>query len=241
MEINPQQSVGDLLVERPDLIPLFERLGIDYCCGGRRSLQEACAQINLDAASVAQTIDAFVSLRDENHTSAPDWSQESLTALCDHIEQSHHLYLTEELPVLGALVEKVTMVHGDRHPSLYQVKEVFDALRHELLDHLYKEETVLFPLIRRLESRMQSRIQSRSESTMPVAGLIQQMESEHSESGDALTALRDLTDDFTPPADACGSYRAMLTGLERLEKDMHLHVHKENNIVFPRAIAMEEA
>lgn len=233
--IDPRKNVGELVVERPDLIPLFERLGIDYCCGGRLSLEEACARKGLDAASVAQTIDAFESLQDGEQTAEPDWAKESLTALCDHIEQTHHRYLAQELPELGARVAKVARVHGGSDPGLHQVKAIFDDLAQELLDHLRKEEKLLFPLIRRLDNK------EKLPPGVSVAAPIRQMESEHAASGDALAALRDLTRGFTAPPGACGTYRAMLAGLERLERDLHLHIHKENNILFPRAIARELA
>lgn len=233
--IDPLRSVGELVVERPDLIPLFERLGIDYCCGGQQSLQEACARKGLDAVSVAQTIDAFSRLQGGEGSDKPDWAKQSLTALCDHIEQTHHRYLVEELPGLAALVDKVAQAHGESDPALHQVKALFHELAAELLDHLQKEEKILFPLIRRLDANQQL------PAGMSVEAPIHQMESEHASSGDALAALRDLTRGFTPPPGACGSYRAMLAGLERLERDMHLHIHKENNILFPRAIARQRA
>ena len=233
--IDPQASVARLVVERPGLIGLFERLGIDYCCGGHLSLLEACEKKGLDAKSVAQTIDAFASIQAQDPEDAVDWSAASLADLCTHIEETHHRYLTRELPQLSVMVEKVAEVHGQTHPDLRQVREVFGEMKVELLSHLQKEEKILFPLIRMLESEGKKR------PGITVSAPIHQMEREHSSSGDALATSRELTEDYTPPADACGTYRAMLMGLERLERDLHRHIHKENNILFPRAIALEEA
>ena len=233
--IDPRMSVAQLVVERPGLIDLFERLGIDYCCGGHLSLLEACQMKGLDARSVARTIDAFAGIQDRGQEGEVDWSEASLTDLCNHIEEAHHRYLTEELPRLSAMVDKVAEVHGESHPSLRKVRITFTEMREELLSHLQKEEKILFPLIRMLESEGKAR------PGMSVAAPIRQMEREHESSGDALVTLRKLTEEYTPPAGACGTYRAMLTGLERLDRDLHRHIHKENNILFPRAIAMEQA
>lgn len=235
LSIDPKKSLGEIVAERPRLIPLFERLGLDYCCGGRRTLEEACAHRGLDAKSIVQAIDAFWSAQDRASVDARDWTGESLAALCDHIVETHHRYLIEELPRLGPLVTRVAEVHGESDRRLVQVKGIFDEMYRELLDHLQKEEAILFPLIRRLEAG------DHVPTGPTVAAIVRQMEREHASSGDALDALRELTGGYEPPPHACGTYRAMLTGLSQLERDLHLHIHKENNILFPRAIAREQA
>ncbi len=231
--IDASKSVAELVVEQPSLTRVFEKLGIDYCCGGKRSLKEACEKRGLDAQSVLLTLNALSGAQNGAADAETDWSRAALSELCDHIEQTHHRYLIEELPRIATLVDKVSRVHGGNHPSLHQVKEVFIGMARELLEHLQKEERMLFPMIRGLEA---------NGSAAPmgsVAGPIQRMETEHQASGDGLESLRELTDGYTPPASACGSYRAMLSGLEDLEKDLHHHIHKENNILFPRAIEKE--
>lgn len=236
-----KQTVAEIILARPELTALFEKLGIDYCCGGKKSLQEACLARGLDPKSVIEMLNAIGSLNGGPNgelsggsgESRVDWTQASLTELCDHIEATHHRYLKEELPILSELVAKVSTVHGEAHPSLWEVKSVFAKMSDELFSHMFKEEKILFPFIRRLEG---------DESKAPVGSIaapIKRMEEEHQDSGDALEALRTLTEGYTPPEDACGSYRLMLSRLEKLEKDLHQHIHKENNILFPRAIEME--
>lgn len=233
MQIDVEKSLAQILLADPRLAPIFERLGLDYCCGGKQSLKQACAERGLDPQSVAATLQAMAGAaggRDD----ATDWNRATLTELCDHIEATHHRYLVEALPRLGALVDKVSGVHGAAYPRLLEVKQVFSVLRPELLSHLNKEEKVLFPLIRTLEA-------GNGAMQASVSAPIRQMEAEHDDAGGGLSRLNELTNGYEPPPDACNSYRAMLAGLKELELDMHQHVHKENNILFPKAIQVEEA
>lgn len=160
--------------------------------------------------------------------------QKGLGELCDHIEATHHRYLREELPRLSAFVEKVSMVHGERHPDLLEVKAVYDELSRELLSQLAEEEQVLFPMIRSLAAA------GTGSSTGSVATPIRRTAEAHERVEHALERLRRLTDGYTPPADACGSYRAMLIGLAALENDLQTHIQKESGALFPRAIEMEK-
>lgn len=234
--VDVQKTVAELILEQPSLIPIFERLGIDYCCGGKKSLREACENRGLDPETVAQTLGALATAGN-GHAAAEekDWSRAGLTELCDHIESTHHAYLKGELPRLTALVGKVSEVHGDRHPDLHRVREIYGGMSREILSHIVEEEEILFPLIRGLESV------DKAAPKDSVAAPIRRMESEHDASGDALAVMRELTDGWTPPPDACGSYRAMLQGLQELEHDLHQHIHKENNILFPRSIEVEQS
>lgn len=226
-----QTTVGQLVADRPDRSRLFMKLGIDYCCGGKLTLQDAAEKKGLDAASILATLTALETL--EPSGSAPNPAQMSLTALADHIVGTHHAYLKEELPRLAFLTRKVAAVHGDDHPWLREVHAVYTGLAEELSSHLQKEEVILFPAIRNLEQTGDSGAPFGADLSHPVL----MMEHEHAEAGEALTKLRALTSDFTPPASACNSFRAMLDGLEQLERDTHEHISKENNILFPRAMA----
>ena len=201
---------------------------IDYCCGGDQSLAHACEKQGLDAIAVTTRLnDAIAQPAD---TTQPDWTKTSPTKLCDHIEATHHAFLRQELPRLTQLVEKVADVHGDNHAELQQLRAVFAELRAELEPHMMKEEQILFPAIQQLE-------QAASAPRFPfgtVANPIRMMEHEHDHAGDALKRIRELTVNFTPPDDACNTYRAMLDGLQNLEADLYQHIHKENNILFPQ-------
>jgi regulator of cell morphogenesis and NO signaling len=166
-----------------------------------------------------------------------DWTQASLATLCNHIEQTHHAYLRTELPRLTTLIAKLVDAHGEAHPELPKVQHEFAALRGELEPHMFKEEQVLFPAIRRLE-------QVKTPPTFPfgtVANPIRMMEHEHDNAGNGLAHIRELTCEYRVPADACNTYRAALHGLSELELDLHQHIHKENNLLFPRAMEMERS
>lgn len=231
--LNYQSSVGQWVAAHPRTARVFEDLKIDYCCGGGKPLEQACRARGLDPAEVLQRLQQ--TLEDPFAASDVNWSQAKLTDLCDHIEQTHHAYLKFELPRLTGLIAKVCNAHGKAHPKLSQLQQVFAELRAELEPHMFKEEQVLFPAIRRIEQ----------EGAAPafafgtVANPIRMMEQEHDDAGDGLARIRELTDGFAIPADACNTYRAMLDGLRELEEDMHQHVHKENNILFPRACELE--
>lgn len=238
--IDAEKSVAQLVIEQPGLMRIFDKLGIDYCCGGKLSLQQACAKRGLDAGTVLLTVQAMAQAGGGLGEPQQDWSKADLASLCDHIEQTHHRHLTAELPRLQMLVDKVARVHGSNHPELLQVRDVFTKASRELLAHAEKEERDLFPLIRQLESG-EAAGAAGTVTAGSVAALIEEMEIDHDDTGEALETLRRLTGDYVPPADACGSYRAMLAGLEELERETHVHVHKENNMLFPRAVALEGA
>jgi regulator of cell morphogenesis and NO signaling len=227
-------TVGAIVRDLPSLSRLFEQAKVDYCCGGKKTLAEACQQRGIDPQAFLAQLETYATT-----AAVPDvnWTALSLTELADHIERLHHAYLHAELPRLEKLVTKVAAVHGEKEPGLLQIKDVFLAVSAELATHLMKEEQILFPLIRQLESS----------ETLPafhcgtIANPVTQMEFEHDEAGAALAQLRQLTDDYTPPDWACNTYRAMLDALATFEQDMHQHIHKENNVLFPRAIALEQA
>ncbi len=224
--------VGDIVAAHPRLAGLFERVGIDYCCGGKRTLAQACAAQGLDPLAFAVLLEATA----KAPAGGPvvDAGAMTLSALADHIEQTHHDYLKEELPALVEKAERVAHKHGWRDPRLAAVAETMRALAEEMVGRMAKEEQILFPLVRELEQ------------TGPGAGHggsfanpIRLMEREHDGAGAAVARLRELTDGFTPAADACNTHRAMLAGFARLETDLHEHVHKENNVLFPRAWALQ--
>lgn len=229
---SPTTRVGDIVAAQPLLARVFESVGIDYCCGGKKTLVEACAGRGLDPATVAVLLEAAARLA--GSPPAIDAARLSLTALADHIEATHHAYLKVELPVIVEQAERVARKHAWRDARLPGVVETVCNLAREMFNHMAKEEGVLFPLIRELEQN-----DSHDRHCGSIAHPIRQMESEHDSAGSALERLRTLTDGFTPDADACNTHRALLANLAQLERDLHEHVHKENNILFPRALALE--
>ena len=234
-KLDANSTVAQWVVEKPQTARVFEKLGIDYCCGGSAKVAVACKMKQLDALEVTRQLACAID--ESEDASNLDWTQTSLTELCDHIQQTHHAYLREELPRLEAMITKVVNAHGERHPSVHELKATFAELRGELEPHMMKEEQILFPAIRALETGA-----NRPNFPFgPLANPIRMMEHEHDAAGGALKRIRELTADFQAPEDVCNTYRVMLDGLRQLESDLHIHIHKENNILFPRAQQLEES
>jgi regulator of cell morphogenesis and NO signaling len=227
--ITPEKTVGELVVEQPSLSRVFEALGIDYCCGGKKPLEIACAEQGIALEDVQDRLQKA----SEGYARDADINPAELTfeELIDLIETTHHVYLKRELPRLEMLIGKVVNAHGDKDPRFHELAHVFAELQAELMPHMMKEERILFPLIRR-----------RNEPGAPSAsGPISVMEAEHDSAGDALASMRRLTDGYQAPEWACNTLRALMDGLQELEQDLHAHIHKENNILFPRVLEEERA
>lgn len=228
--IEPLASLGAIVTDHPRVARDLDRLGLDYCCGGRRSLADACRERGLDLEAVVHVLSVGAL-----GAPAEAWSSMGPADLVDHIEATHHAYLHEDLPRIEALLEKVEGVHGERHPELAFVSTTFDELALELDPHLAREEQILFPLIRELATP--SGDESAEAADPPALDApIRVVLSEHDRAGELLEQLRRLTDGYVAPADACASYRALYAALEELEADTHLHVHKENNVLFPAVL-----
>ncbi len=230
--------VGDLVGGREHRAAVLSRLGIDCCCGGEKLLGEACARLGLNIDSVPRSLEDS----DDAYAAAEevDWTEESLTRLADHIVARHHAYLRDMLPGLGNLMEEILAKHPGAYPNLATLRDVYVAMWDELCRHMMKEEVVLFPYIRSMETADRSGILCANEFPCgSVLAPIHVMKAEHHEAADALSRMRELTGGFRPPRDACNSYRVLMAGLRELEEDLHLHIHKENNILFPRAVRLE--
>ncbi len=219
--------MGEIVAERPNQSRVFQSYGIDFCCQGGRTLRQACDRKNVPIDSVIEQLEA--ELRDKP---APERNPAELppAELVAHIVITHHRYLRDEIPRLLAMGSRVAEVHGGHTPSLVEVFEVFFAMSEELVSHMEKEEGMLFPAIERL---------ARGErGVMPLDGPIARMLHEHDDAGTALERLRELTNGFKAPPEACNTYRALFAGLAALEEDLHRHIHLENAVLFPQAAAM---
>jgi regulator of cell morphogenesis and NO signaling len=233
--LTTQSTLRSIALENPATIRVFERYHLDYCCGGRRPLAEACAENGLDSSAVLADLEA--TLRGAA-TAERDFTQATQAELIGHIVGTHHAFVRSELPRLLPLAEKVARKHGPLHPEYVEVERQLRQLSAELLDHLAKEETILFPYVEALEK-------SRSGGEFPracfatVQSPIQMMLHEHEAAGALLLAMRSSTNGFAPPADACPTLAGLLHGLAEFERDLHRHIHLENNLLFPQAMEME--
>lgn len=239
MALSATQTVRQLATEVPNATRVFEKLGIDYCCGGGKSLEDACQKAKIPVQDVLQTLEHGVAPT-ANVGDMTDFSQANLGELVSHIVNTHHAYVKQEIPRLQKLLAKVVSVHGSNHPELLDVQHVFGTLSAELTSHMMKEEMVLFPYVIELERAVQSGRRAPSAPFGTVGNPVHMMEMEHESAGNSLKELRALTEGYTPPADACFSYNTLFTALKDFETDLHQHIHLENNILFPRAIVMEQ-
>lgn len=224
MTIDPATSLAELVRERPARARVLERLGLDYCCGGRRSLDDACAERGLDAATVA----VFLATDTEPvGGESVDWAEAPLAELCVHLVSVHHERLRWELPRLSELAARAVEAHASERPELFELSDVLGALRRELEEHIADEERDLFPRI--------------VQGDVPGHEELDRLEREHDGAGAALHRLRTLTHGYDTGAALCNTHRALIEGLHGLELEVHQHVHEENNILFVRARALSSA
>ena len=237
MGIDIQKTVAEIALERPQAAAVFEKLGIDYCCGGKKPLAAACEAAGIDVNHVEGLLEGAGT----DQPDAGDWGKESLASLVSHIVEKHHAYCREEGLRLQPLLAKVVSKHGEHRPELAQVQELFTALRNELSMHMMKEEQMLFPYIIALEDSAARKSAPPRAPFGTVQNPVRMMVLEHDDAGHLLKEIRSLSGDFTTPQDACPSFKALYQGLEAFEADLHQHIHLENNILFPRAITLEDA
>jgi regulator of cell morphogenesis and NO signaling len=232
------QTVRDIALEQPSSILVFEQYGIDYCCGGRMPLAEACSARNLEIEAV---IAALESAAAQPPLEVENWADRSLEDLCTHIVATHHAYVKRELPRLTFLAEKVVNRHGATRAELPAIAATLAHLDSELTQHLMKEEAVLFPYVARLERSLAAGGAPPESCFGTVANPIAMMTQEHDAAGSLIAEIRRLSDNFTTPEGACPTFHAFFHGLRDFEQDLHQHIHLENNILFPRALSMEHS
>jgi regulator of cell morphogenesis and NO signaling len=232
-------TVGDIVATNFRAAAVLDAFGIDFCCGGRRTLAEACRRASADPTQVIQALDALPppALDDDNATRWP------VDRIVDHIVRTHHTYVRNALPSIARHLARLVEVHGKRHPELAHISAIFEEMSAELSLHLLKEEHVLFPYLRDLAGEDEADALLYVRRTSPfgtVENPIRMMEQEHREAADALRTIRDLTHGYAVPADGCATYGVCMAELAEFERDLHRHVHLENNVLFPRALALEQ-
>jgi regulator of cell morphogenesis and NO signaling len=230
MVITEHTTVGEIAAAIPSSVRVFQRHNIDFCCGGRTPLSVACRERGLSFTEVALAVEEAATPAGPDDR---DWSREPLRVLIDHIVGTYHRPLRDELPRLQAMAAKVAGVHGAKAPHLSRVKALVSELSDDLTLHMQKEERMLFPAIRAIEDDPQL--------VIPISAPIGVMEQDHDGAGALLSELRAITGEYVAPPWACGTFRALYQGLAELESDMHVHVHLENNVLFPRALDLARA
>jgi regulator of cell morphogenesis and NO signaling len=238
MTLNANMTVREVAANWPHATRIFERLKLDYCCGGARPLDEACAAAGLDLSNVLAQLDAAVT--EPQASAQTDWQQASLADLIQHILAKHHVYTKEEMERLTALGAKVCAAHGERHPEVRQVAAIFARLCADLRPHMFKEEVLLFPYVTELEAAVERGGPTLRPPFGTVNNPVRMMMFEHDTAGALLRELRATAADYRVPDDACFSFRTFYGALADFEQDLHQHIHLENNILFPRAVALED-
>jgi regulator of cell morphogenesis and NO signaling len=234
MDTLERQKVRDLASTNPGAARIFEKFGIDYCCGGDKSLAEACSAAKIDLAQVAGELE-----KPQAFPSGRDWQKAQLQDLTRYIVEKHHGFVRQEIARLFPLIAKVIGVHGNKHPELKQIQNYFQSLAEELTLHLMKEERMLFPYIEDLEAAANCGGRPAAPMFGTVQNPVRMMMMEHDSAGELLRSMRQATNGYTRPEDACMSFRMLYSALQEFEADLHQHIHLENNILFPRAIALE--
>lgn len=238
MILSSDRTVRDVVLELPQATRVFEKLKIDYCCGGDRPLGEACATVGLKVENLERML-AEAGQAEAQGNDSLDFQKATLSELVGHILDKHHVYTKEEMARLEPLIDKVIAAHGENHPELRKLGELFQELCADLKPHMLREEQILFPYIVEMEM---SALQNRPAPFAPfgtVSNPIRMMMMEHDAVGDLLRELRAVSSSYTVPADGCISYQTLYQALEAFEGDLHQHIHLENNILFPRAIELE--
>jgi regulator of cell morphogenesis and NO signaling len=239
MAISATQTVREVATTLPNATRIFEKLGIDYCCGGGKSLADACAQAKLSLGDVLRSLEQGGESALPAAGDQAEFARATLGELVSHIVSTHHAYVKQEVPRIQKLLARVVSVHGRNHAELLDIQQVFAGLAAELTSHMMKEEVVLFPYVVQLEEAIETGKGAPRASFGTVNNPVQMMEMEHESAGQALRELRSLTGDYTAPADGCFTYNTVFAAMKDFEADLHQHIHLENNLLFRRAVAME--
>ncbi|HQV37695.1 MAG: iron-sulfur cluster repair di-iron protein [Flavobacteriales bacterium] len=238
MKITPERTVGSIVAEDYRAAAVLTKYGIDFCCKGGRSVQEVCENKNIDQNKLAEDITTLLARDAKSGDDARTWP---LDQLADHVETVHHRYVEERGPIIQQYLAKLCRVHGERHPELFTINDEFNACVGAMASHMKKEELVLFPFVRNLAKSERSNEPFKTPHFGTVENPVNMMMEDHVAEGERFERMGAVSDSFTPPADGCATYATAFSMLKEFEEDLHLHIHLENNIMFPRAIALERS
>ncbi len=234
-----ETSIAEIVSQNPGSIKVFEKFNIDYCCNGKLNFEEACRRANVGEESVMEELNAAAITDTLPGSIRPQsWS---LGLLANYIVQNHHAYVKKVTPEIMFLLNKVCNAHGAKHPELFEIKQQFEVVSEELSTHMYKEEAILFPAIGDLtvQGNTYSSSEKKNQLGFKLKYPIDTMEKEHEQAGQCLSKMSELSDDYSLPAGVCNSYKLLYKRLQEFEEDLHIHIHLENNILFPKAIELE--
>ncbi|WP_028889437.1 iron-sulfur cluster repair di-iron protein [Tenacibaculum ovolyticum] len=231
-----EKTVADYVTENIKTAHIFKKHGIDFCCGGAISVKEACAKNNVDSKVLENELLKVDAVKDV----IEDYNKWELDFLMIYIENVHHTYVKESLPLISEYANKVAKVHGNHYTEVVKVNELFHTVANELISHMQKEEQILFPFIKKLVDAKKTEKKNVIAPFGTVKNPIQMMEHEHENAGDLFKNIAELTNNYTPPKEACNTFKALYAKLDEFEKDLHQHIHLENNILHPKAIALEK-
>ena len=236
MTVDTKITIGEIVAEDFRAASVFSKYGIDFCCKGHRTLEEVCDKKNISVTQLVEEL-THASNTSSGTTDYVSWPSD---LLIDYIEKKHHRYVEEKTPVLLQFLNKLCKVHGERHPELFRINELFFQSAGDLAAHMKKEELILFPFIKKMLKAKKERQPLEMPHFGTVENPVAMMKDEHTTEGERFEAIAQLTDNYNAPADACSTYRVTFAMLQEFEQDLHTHIHLENNILFPRAIAMEK-
>lgn len=233
-----QKQIGQFVADDFRTAAVFSDYGIDFCCKGDRTIEEVCKKNNIE---VEELLGKLLEIKISNSQQSIDYKSWPLDLLAEYIEKKHHRYVEEKAPVLRQFLDKLCKVHGQRHPELLEITTLFIGCAKEMASHMKKEELILFPFIKRMVKAQMEGSKIDSPQFTTVENPIAMMKHDHELEGDRFRKIVELSNNYTPPADACNTYKVTFAMLDEFEKDLHLHIHLENNILFPKAIELEQS
>ena len=232
-----EKQIGQYVAEDFRTAAVFSNYKIDFCCNGNRSIDEACKKKGIDSNLLKKELETVLNTSTGQSIDYKSWP---LDLLVEYIEKKHHRYVEEKIPVLRQFLDKLCRVHGERHPELLKINELFTASAGELVSHMKKEELILFPFVKKMVKATLNQGAVQSPQFGTVENPITMMMHEHDTEGERFRQIAELTNNYNPPADACNTYKVTYAMLDEFEKDLHLHIHLENNILFPEAVKLEQ-
>ncbi|WMJ73602.1 iron-sulfur cluster repair di-iron protein [Cytophagaceae bacterium ABcell3] len=237
MNITEEKTIGQIVADDYRTAAVFEKFGVDFCCKGNRTISEVCEKNNLSHEKLLTDLNKVTLEKESSNSDYKSWP---LDLLADYIEKKHHRYVAEKIPVIQQYLKKLSSVHGKQHPELFEIYDLFNQSAGDLTAHMKKEEFILFPFVRKMVEAEVSGTPLSAPHFGTVENPVQMMMHEHDAEGERFRKIAELSNNYTPPADGCNTYRVTLALIKEFEDDLHLHIHLENNILFPQAIDMEK-